>query len=331
MADRTLIDTHEQDGDTIWKACQDIAATDPDRFAKVQSEEVTMMIDKRAQDIIRRMIETVARIYREDIRFIPQGNRPQLSGALRRIQDLFQYIESTPASTLVQNNDIPSRTQQTWYSFQVELAWFFAVTGLRPEDQRQLDSIQLMVKEKSAHIEAQAKEASNLLASMRAASAEAGVSQHAEVFDRAVTEHGASKKGWLWTTVALAGAALGYGFWLMLNPPMADNLEGIIPAVTARLLVFGVLSYGLVWSARMFRAQEHNYIINKHRRDALLTFRTFVDGTDDSATKNLVLLQTTQSIFSHRPSGYGQQDPDSAPRSHMLELTRNIVQEGNPS
>ena len=144
MTDRALIDTHEQDADKIWKACQDIVATDPDRFAKVQSEEVTMTIDKRAQDIIRRMIETVGRIYREDIRFIPRNNRSQLSSALRRIQDLFQYIESTPAATLVQNNDIPSRTQQTWHSFQVELAWFFAVTGLRPEDQRQLDSIQLM-------------------------------------------------------------------------------------------------------------------------------------------------------------------------------------------
>ena len=89
--------------------------------------------------------------------------------------------------------------------------------------------------------------------------------------------------------------------------------------------MLGVLSYALVWSGRTYRAEAHNQIVNEHRRDALATFETFVGATSDPATKNAVLVQSTQCIFSHRPSGYGEQSSDAAPPSHMLELTRTLT------
>ena len=111
----------------------------------------------------------------------------------------------------------------------------------------------------------------------------------------------------------------------MRQPPSTGGLDTAIQLVAARLLVFGILSYSVVWAGRMYRSQAHNQVVNKHRSDALRTFETFAEATSDAATKNVILVQATQCIFSHRPSGFGQQDNDVAPSSHMLELTRGMI------
>ena len=35
-----------------------------------------------------------------------------------------------------------------------------------------------------------------------------------------------------------------------------------------------------------------------------MTFRAFVEGSDDQAVKDAILLQTSQAAFSNRPTGY---------------------------
>lgn len=50
-----------------------------------------------------------------------------------------------------------------------------------------------------------------------------------------------------------------------------------------------------------------------------------MDAASDDATEDAVLMQTTHAIFAHRPSGFGHQENDSTPPSHMIELTRGVM------
>ena len=139
---------------------------------------------------------------------------------------------------------------------------------------------------------------------------------------------GESKSRWLRAAIALAGLTMFVGWWLLVwQQPDTTQLAETVPFILARVFVLGVLGYALVWSGKMFRAATHNQNVKEHRRDALETFETFENGTSDGATKDAVLVEATRCIFSHRPSGFGQQEADAAPASHMLELTRNVMVE----
>ena len=75
----------------------------------------------------------------------------------------------------------------------------------------------------------------------------------------------------------------------------------------------------------MCKAQLHNYVVNKHRQNALSTFETFVKSTDDNDTKNAVLIQATRSIFSPQHTGFSAQEGESSTSPAIHEIIRNVI------
>jgi hypothetical protein len=69
------------------------------------------------------------------------------------------------------------------------------------------------------------------------------------------------------------------------------------------VIVFSLLLSGMLWVGRIYRAARHNYVVNKHRQNALRTFETFVKSADPQI-KSAVLLQTTGCIFTAQNTGY---------------------------
>ena len=320
-----IISSNEQDPAVIWRACQTITSVDPARFAKVDREGIEMQLPD-CEDVIGEIIGLVGQIREDDIRLLPRDNRSQLSQQLHSVQDLFHYIEATPAKTLVNNDDVPRRAKETLYGLKRNLSWLLASTRFRLEGEHKLRGRQRRMDDAIRDLGEKVTEGEQLLEQMRGLSAEAGVSHHARVFGDAAMEHDQGKRRWLLATGGAAVLALAFAGWLVLDPPVGEgDFETIIPLITGRLVAFGILSYALVWCGRMYRAHAHNYIINTHRRNALRSFLAFVGGTEEPATKNAVLIQSTHSVFSHRPSGFGPQDSDAPPSSHLLELTRNIT------
>ncbi len=94
--------------------------------------------------------------------------------------------------------------------------------------------------------------------------------------------------------------------------------------LTLKLIIFSVLFAALIWVGRIYRAHRHNYIINKHRQNALSTFETFVKAASDEQTKSAVLLQATQCIFSPQHSGYISKESEPSTYPQVLEIIRGI-------
>lgn len=166
------------------------------------------------------------------------------------------------------------------------------------------------------------------LAEVQRAAAEVGVAQHAIHFKQESAGHAKARSTWLVATGLLAVAILCFGglnvYYYMthsLDIPTAQLIQLSI----AKIVVFGALYFALIWAGRMYRAESHNWVINQHRQNALSTFETFVKAASDDQTKSAVLLQATQSIFSHQPSGFSQHEQDAAQSPQILEIIRNMM------
>lgn len=163
---------------------------------------------------------------------------------------------------------------------------------------------------------------------VRQAAAEAGVAQHAIHFNTEAEYHKRQALLWLVATVAFGIATIAYALYSLgpqLNDLSAVTIPRVVQLVLPRLVVLFVLTFGLVWATRNFAASRHNFVVNRHRQNALSSFETFVKGATDPQTKDAVLLQATQSIFSPQNSGFVKDERDANPGSHIVEVVRGIT------
>jgi hypothetical protein len=172
-------------------------------------------------------------------------------------------------------------------------------------------------------------EVENTLASVRKLASEAGVSQHAAVFDEEAKKLERISLRWLIASGvfaifigAMAFNLIGLSNWDQVSIGAASNsyiaLRPVIEKTTISLLLF----FGLFLSIRNYSANRHNEIVNRHRMNALRSFETFARSASDDATKNVVLIQATQAIFSPQATGYVKNDGENSPSSPIIELIR---------
>ncbi len=88
----------------------------------------------------------------------------------------------------------------------------------------------------------------------------------------------------------------------------------------SKLLIFAVLAYMLLLCARNFLAHKHNSIVNKHRQNALLTFKALADAASKEDQRDVVLTYAAACIFSPQETGYTKSG------GAQLELPTNIIQ-----
>lgn len=118
-----------------------------------------------------------------------------------------------------------------------------------------------------------------------------------------------------WGVIALWFIPVGAG----------TSLSVIVQEALAKLIVFSGLSYALLWCARNYAANRHNYVLNKHRENSLATFETFAKAAEgDPEIKSAILLQATTSIFAAQTTGYATKEPDVDQPSKIIEIMRSV-------
>lgn len=187
------------------------------------------------------------------------------------------------------------------------------------------------------------KEIAETIARVREVAKETGIVEHARLFKDEADKHDRMSIMWLVATVLL-GAATGVFGWinysrtlealqaLVSAPPLPQGTTspaGItafaIQLAVAKLIGFSILFSAVLWTGRVYRAHRHNCVVNRHRQNALGTFEVFVKAASaDDQTKNAVLLQATQCIFSPQSTGYLAAEKELEGSAQMVEIIRNI-------
>lgn len=182
-------------------------------------------------------------------------------------------------------------------------------------------------KDKLNNINASLKNIQEIEDKIKMAAQEVAVSAHSIHFKKEADEHKKAANIWLFVTVVIAIVAICFGIYNYDHfMEISDKITTYqnIQLIVAKVVIFSLLLTGLVWSGRIYRANRHNYIINKHRHNALNTFEAFAKSTNDEQIKAAVLLQTTQCIFSQQNSGYISQEGEMGGAPQILEIIRGI-------
>ena len=176
--------------------------------------------------------------------------------------------------------------------------------------------------------ETASKQIDDILKEAKKVAAEIGVAKYAEIFKSEADSHKEKGRWWLVATVILAALTVLFGFLSISY--YVDKITSLSTAQAvqvglSKLVILAVLYFGLVWAGKIYKAQQHNYVVNQHRHNALNTFETFVKATEDEQTKNAVLIQATQSIFSPQHSGFTAQEKEISTSPQILEIFRSFM------
>ncbi|ENM5855806.1 hypothetical protein NTE09_003847 [Vibrio mimicus] len=174
------------------------------------------------------------------------------------------------------------------------------------------DEATVITNELAAHQE----QAENVLADVRKVAAEQGVSQQAIYFKDESEAHENASEYWRVKTIQAAIALGVYAFCTLFIHKLAwfkpeDNLQAL-QLMTSKVLIFGVIAYLLFLAAKNFLSHKHNAIVNKHRQNALMTYKALTDAAVTGETKDIVLNHAASCIFSPQDTGYIKNESSSS-------------------
>jgi hypothetical protein len=163
------------------------------------------------------------------------------------------------------------------------------------------------------------------LVQVQDATKKAGVSKHAVHFKVEANTAKLVALAWLSVAVFLAVAIVLYVMFhveptlaTLVNPTGIELVKESLP----RLLVVFVLSFGMIWAAKNVSASTHNFVVNRHRQNALASFETFVEGASGKEVKDAVLIQATSAIFCPQDTGYAKGELPH-PVSQVFEVLKS--------
>lgn len=168
-------------------------------------------------------------------------------------------------------------------------------------------------------------DADSALAAIRAVASEQGVSQQAIYFKDEAQSQESLAATWLTYTNRFAVALGCFAILSLFLHKFAwikpENNAEMFQLITSKVLIFTVLGYMLIMAARNYTTHKHNAVVNRHRQNALLTYRALVTAAEDTATQDIVLAHAASCIFSPQDTGFSQTKNDSGVGSKsVLEL-----------
>lgn len=175
-------------------------------------------------------------------------------------------------------------------------------------------------------MESMEKEAQEILEKVKKASGETGISLHAETFRNASKEFKENARNWQYFSISSIILLIISGTLLLFFSPTSEAGATVLQNTLNKVIIITGLIYLVTLCLKNFRANKHNYIVNKHRADALTTFEVFISAAnaEDIQTKNAILLKATETIFGYQPSGYlpsNQETADLSPK--VIEIFKN--------
>ncbi|BCG88272.1 hypothetical protein MesoLj113c_43820 [Mesorhizobium sp. 113-3-9] len=189
--------------------------------------------------------------------------------------------------------------------------------------------------EATKQLEVQQQTAQRMLDDVRRVAAEQGVSQQAVYFQTEGNNHEAEATKWQWNTIYIA---VGLGVYALISATVHkwSFLAPTTPYDTVQLglskvLIFAVIAYMLLLSARNFLAHKHNAVVNRHRYNALLTFTALADAAKGPENRDIVLTHAASCIFAPQDTGYtkGGTQPESV--ANVIQTLPRILSPGSPA
>lgn len=172
----------------------------------------------------------------------------------------------------------------------------------------------------------QKSSADAILADIKQVAAETGVSQQAIHFSTESSLHNTEAEKWEKRTIGALIAVVVFGaVTVVLHkiPWIAPaNAYDTVQLAVSKVVIFAALFYALTLCAKNYLAHRHSQTVNKHRQNALATYKAIADAAHDEAGRDIVLSHAADCIFSPQDTGYlpraSGANPENAPTLQVL-------------
>lgn len=156
-----------------------------------------------------------------------------------------------------------------------------------------------------------------------------GFAKEAKYFEEEARWNRGAGWGWLACVVLIVAGIVIYALQfvepdlksLPVNASAGDVARHAIP----RLIFFATAYAALVWAVRNYSACRHNFVVNRHRANALSTFQAFSAATTDQSVRNAILVQATSAIFAAQSSGFLKDEAPPQEGSKIIEIFKDIA------
>ncbi len=197
-----------------------------------------------------------------------------------------------------------------------------------------IQGIQDKAEEMTRDLNTAREEANNILEEVRRASAEQGVAQQAIYFRDASQDHAAQAMQWKWATIWVAAGLGVYAvatlFLHKLPFLKPETAYEAIQLAVSKVLVFAVISFMLYLSAKNFLSHTHNAIVNRHRQNALMTYKALVDAAGNTPNREVILNHAAACIFGPQSTGYtGEAGPPAPSAKSIVEFLSKPLADGH--
>jgi hypothetical protein len=277
----------------------------------------------------------------DNINVLPDSRFNILKGKLKPIFDELDEIQKTDKNP--NQTDAQQKTQTIqfftyganqggngYFEKEKEEIWKIILEAITLDNQKLQDKSVAVKKAKELdnvikNTKDSQDEINNALNSARTELSKGGVSKHSDIFGSQAGIHMTSAENWqkyavklLITNGILVIIILSLVIWVVEDKTLRIEI-GIFGAA-----LISLVSYAIVLCVKNFFAEKHNQNVNQHRANCLGTYNTFIDSADEER-KAAVLLQATNTIFSHQKSGYLTKDTETNNPNPIVEIVRKVT------
>lgn len=200
-------------------------------------------------------------------------------------------------------------------------------SALEQDARAATQSVKDQADEILAEMNSQKTSAESILNEVRLVAAEQGVGNQARHFKEEANKHGELAKEWLRSTILSSIILAAYAIASLFIHNIPGTMSGAYGAIQisiSKVLIFGVIAYGVLLCARNFLSHKHNEIVNRHRQNALSTFTALSEETSDAASSDIVLSHAAACIFSPQDTGYSKGDSKGLEGVPALQILPTI-------
>ncbi len=309
-----------------------LANIDPKTLSR--TEELSRKINfKEAVPSFEKMLDVMKQMNQRDISRLGFAQLNQIHSSCNQLSTLITQVEefdlnqNTPADVC---KGIIEKIKNAYDSIMEPLTLSLAFTGVQATDyakiEREAKGYHAIMKEEADHfkklLDQYKIEAEKALSAVKEQAAEAGVSTNAQIFITDSNLHSGFVKKWLISTIAVSSVTLLVTIFFFVTSFLykPETTAIAIQHVFSKIILLSVLSFGIYWCARNYKSQKYNQTLNKHRANALMTFRAFVEGGEDERIKDAILVQAAQAAFASRPTGFDSQEKESQAVNPVVEI-----------
>lgn len=274
--------------------------------------------------------EKLTSLYRLDLAGLPQAEIKRLVDWTQTYRELEARSLMSPQLAEEQIDLLKKDVERLYLAASMPLAALVCYLSSRGLDIK--ESVRALYKAEEDAL-ASADKMRSLLEATQEASQKVTISDEAKRFSDEADAHLKSSRAWL----VLIAVLLIITFLFALNNyslatkiSRESNLENLISTsegiqlIVSKFVLYSLLVGAIVWAGKVYRSHRHNSVVNKHRANALSSFRAFVESTADDQVRNAILTHAAHCIYTPQSTGYVNSDSDFSSSPQIIEIVKDL-------